>query len=75
MKDLGGFPRTKQAYRAALDQAMGVLPPPLYQRQRRAYLMGLRAGYKAGYTRVQMTYAREFLACVRRMRLPHQHQH
>jgi hypothetical protein len=73
MRALAGWPRTKREFRSTLDIAMGVLPPPLYQRQRRTYLLALRAGYKAGYTRVQMTYAREFLASVRRMRLPHQH--
>jgi hypothetical protein len=64
------LPRTKPEYRQAIDMAMGVLPRPLYQHQRKVYLMALRAGYRAGFTRVQMTYAREFLCAIRRMRVP-----
>ena len=64
------FPITKAGFRLTLDMSMGILPRPLYQRQRKVYLLALRAGYAAGYSRGQMTYAREFLCCVRRMRTP-----
>lgn len=66
---MSSWPRTKEEYRRVIDMSMGVLPFNLYQQQRRVYLVALRAGYKAGYSRVQMTYAREFLCAIRRMRI------
>ena len=64
------YPRTKGEFRRCLDISMGVLPQPLYQRQRKVYLLAICAGYASGYSRAEMTYAREFLCCIRRMRLP-----
>jgi hypothetical protein len=59
---------SKAAYRAAIDRSMGVLPLPLYRHQRKVYLACLKAGYASGFTRAEMTYAREFLVSIWRMR-------
>jgi len=59
---------TKAEYRASIDAAVGELDLDHYRHQRKVYLVALVAGYRAGFTRTQMNYAREFLCSTWRMR-------